>query len=425
MDGLTTTRLEAGARLSPAAPLSADAPEAVASPGGPRLDLPRLDRAGLLRLARWGAGGAAVLVAMAFLADRFLIARADTAVMTGAPLVLRAPVEGTLAGPALRPGQMLPAGGDVGTIRNALLDQARLSDLRAALAGAEAEAELLSARSAAAAAALAEAESASAAFREIRGAQMDARLAEAEAARASGAARLRVAEAQLSRFARLGQSGAASAASVDQARRDRDVAAADLAAAEARIVALSAERAGVERGIQVGADSGDRTVSQQAADRIRREIAELAAARTAAAARVAALSAQVREEEIRTAQVGAHDLAAPVRARVLAVHAVAGEYVRPGQEIATLLDCGRPVAQASVPRGVFEGLSIGQPAVFREAGTGVRWQGQVVQLLSPLQPDPSRPAADADRFRAVVALDAAQARDACPSGTPGALTFGR
>jgi biotin carboxyl carrier protein len=365
------------------------------------------------------------LVALAFLSDRYLVSRADTAVMTGAPIVLRAPVEGTLSGPALRPGLMLPAGGDVGSIRNALLDRARLSDLRAALAQAESEATLLGAREAAAMAALADADAAAAAFREIRGAQMDARIAEAQASRVSAAARLRVAEVQLSRLARLGQTGAASAASVDQAQRDRDVAAADLAAADARIVALQAERSGVARGIQVGADAGDRTVSQQAADRLRREIAEISASRAAAAARVETLSAQVREEETRMAQVGAHDLSVPVRARILAVHAVSGEHVRPGQEIATLIDCARPVAQAVVSRGVFERLSLGLPAVFREADTGRRWQGQVVQLLSPLQPDPSRPAADADRFRAVVALEGTEAREACPAGIPGALTFGR
>jgi len=46
-----------------------------------------------------------------------------------------------------------------------------------------------------------------------------------------------------------------------------------------RILALQVERAGVARGIQVGADSSDRTVSQQTADRIQREAAEIAATR--------------------------------------------------------------------------------------------------------------------------------------------------
>jgi hypothetical protein len=78
-----------------------------------------------------------------------------------------------------------------------------------------------------------------------------------------------------------------------------------------------------------------------------------------------------------------------------------------------------------VSRGVFERLYLGQPAVFREANTDTRRQGRVVQLLSPLQPDPSRPAADVDRFRAVVALEDAGDREACPAGIPGSLTFGR
>jgi hypothetical protein len=89
---------------------------------------------------------------------------------------------------------------------------------------------------------------------------------------------------QLSRLARLGKTGAARAASVDQAQGDRDVVAADLAAADARIVALQAKRSGVARDIQVGVDVDERTLSQQAANRLRREIAEISASHTVAAA---------------------------------------------------------------------------------------------------------------------------------------------
>jgi hypothetical protein len=122
-------------------------------------------------------------------------------------------------------------------------------------------------------------------------------------------------------------------------------------------------------------------------------------------------------------KVDAHDLSVPIRVRIFAVHAVSGEHVSSGQEIAILIDCARPFAQAVVFHGVFERRSLGQPSVFREADTGTRWPGHVVQILSPLQPDPSRLAAD--RFRAVVVLEGTGARKACQDGIPGALTFGR
>jgi len=55
--------------------------------------------------------------------------------MTGLSLVLCVPVEDTLTALALRPEPMLPTGGNVGMICNALRDRALLRPARGACGG--------------------------------------------------------------------------------------------------------------------------------------------------------------------------------------------------------------------------------------------------------------------------------------------------
>lgn len=66
-----------------------------------------LDRNGILRMVRWGAGRDAFLVAFVFLIDWFLVSWADEAIMMETSLVLRAPVQGELVGLVLLLGSML------------------------------------------------------------------------------------------------------------------------------------------------------------------------------------------------------------------------------------------------------------------------------------------------------------------------------
>src|SRR5207248_10650517 len=92
------------------------------------------------------------------------------------------------------------------------------------------------------------------------------------------------------------------------------------------------------------------------------------------------LSAELTAERKRLAARSRASLAAPIDGNLWTVQAAAGEYVRKGQELFTVVDCSTVVVTASVSERDFNELRLGEPARFRVSGSGREYNGKITKL---------------------------------------------
>jgi biotin carboxyl carrier protein len=377
----------------------------------------RLPSAG--RLFRLTLGAALVVAALVFLQDRFLTMEARHAVLDGAPLTLRSPVEGmvdTLV--ALPPGSVVEAGTLLALIRNDRLDSSRIGDLDRLRRIAEAEAHGLARRLEHARAELLQAGNNAAAYAAARTEIIEARLREAHSAHEAAAARRAEAAVALRRAESLAAAGVQSLATLDAARRAAQVAEAELRATADRRDVVLAEKAAIADGVLASDTSHDRSASQLAEERLRLLAEQLDAAHHEATTRAAVLAAQLAEEAVRHARMREATLAAPGRARVVRRLAQPGEHVATGQGVLLLSDCAQPEVVALVEPRVFRQLVQGRPALFRGAGDETPREGRIAALRA----EPARADGAGGRLEVVVALQPGDVA-ACDSGRLGRLSF--
>jgi multidrug resistance efflux pump len=375
------------------------------------------------RAVRTVIGLALLSVVGAFISDRFFGLGSRKAVLSGVPITLRAPIDGMLAIEGIVPGEIRDPGLVFGTVHDERVDDSRMRELAAALRIVEAEVASHQARllqmNQEGAAALERAES----FRRVRIEQLEARIAETDAILRGAQARVREAEATLRRSQTLIASGTASAATYDQVRRAQAVAHEELAAAQQRRAALVTQWQAAEAGVFAADEANnDRSTSQQTQDRIRLSSLELAAALRERQERLDAVRQQFQAEQQRLARLRTVTLNLPTRGRLVQLMAQMGEYVRQGQEIASFVDCSQPLALVEVEERVFQSLSLGMAAVFTPARSADRFEGEVVQLLSPLLAMSSA-GREGGQYRVVVRLRAQPLAQRCDIGRMGRVSF--
>ncbi len=377
-----------------------------------------------LRRGRWiriGLAAGAVVTAALFIHDRLFVLSANRAVLSPVAISLRAPIAGTLMVPDAEPGRLLPAGTVLGHVRDAMADETRLVGLRARVQALETEAAALAGRLSAAEGEIEVAGTRSGAFQEARLRQLRARLDESRANEAAAMARLREASSAIRRGERLVGSSAIAPAAVDTLTRNQRVAEREVAALQERRRALQAEHDAAAMGIFTSDNSTDRSVSQQTEDRLRLLRAELRAQIAERRGQADIVRGQLAIEQRGFEARHNVPLPAPAQARLMALHAQNGEFVSQGQEIATLLDCGRQMVVAEVTERVFTRLTTGQRAEFRpQSGADAALQGEVVRLLSPI----NTTGAGADpRHRVEIRMDRLAAETGCEGARSGSVNF--
>jgi multidrug resistance efflux pump len=330
------------------------------------------------RYLRIGIGVALIGVAAAFAAERVAAMGRSDALLTATRMTIRAPIDGVLSRSAAQPGDMLEAGVTLASLDNDRADTGRYAELAAAVRIAEESVRALESRIADTSAMANDARRHAADFRATRADQLTARLREADANLVASVARQRETDAAMRRASTLYADGFLSAAGYDQARRANDVARADVAAMAQRRNSAAAELAAVRGGVYASDNASDRSVSQQNELQMRTLSQDLAAQLAERRARLDSLRAQLATEQTRLTHAQHADLRVPARGRLQQVLAQSGEYVREGQDVATILDCAKPVVTAAVSENVFRGLRIGTTAVFTSAVTGARYTGPVI-----------------------------------------------
>ena len=73
-------------------------------------------------------------------------------------------------------------------------------------------------------------------------------------------------------------------------------------------------------------------------------------------------------------------LTVPLDGNLWTVQAAAGEYVRKGQELFTVLDCSTVLVTASVSERDYNELRLSEPVRFRVSGSGREYHGHIAKL---------------------------------------------
>lgn len=335
------------------------------------------------RLSRAGLGLVALLVAGYFVYDRFFALGSTNAVLSATPLAVRAPIDGVLALRDIPPGTLLETNTEIGSLRNDRLDTSRINDLSGQIINAEQEADLLRQRIVNTEHEAAETLAQASAFQKAKIEQIQARLDESEARIRAAQARLRESEGIRGRNEQLLRAGVATVAAIEQSQRGLAEAKGGLDAALQQRQALRAELDAASQGVFTGETSTNRSASQQRYDMLRAQQRELSAMFNDRQARLDALRGQLIFERTQIARRTSAQLAVPARSRLIRVQAQSGEFVRQGQEVATLIDCTRPLVTAEVSDRIFRSLRLGMPGAFTASGGG-EYRGTIVQLDSPL-----------------------------------------
>ena len=118
-------------------------------------------------------------------------------------------------------------------------------------------------------------------------------------------------------------------------------------------------------------------------------------------------------------------LTAPIDGSLWTVQASAGEYVRKGQELFTVLDCSTIVVTAAVSERDYNELRLGEPVRFRVSGTGRDYNGKISKLGLTSTGRSFAIAPEERRHQvAVQLLDLPEAgSDSCAVGRTGEIVF--
>jgi multidrug resistance efflux pump len=169
-------------------------------------------------------------------------------------------------------------------------------------------------------------------------------------------------------------------AAYERALHAREVARQDTVVARSRLDALEVELQAARKGTYLGDNYNDVPSSFQRARELTVRIEETEAALDQLARKQETLVTELATEQKRLAARSSASLAAPIDGNLWTVQAAAGEYVRKGQELFTVLDCSTVVVTASVSERDYNDLRLGDPVRFRVSGSTREYSGTISKL---------------------------------------------
>jgi len=327
--------------------------------------------------------GVAVVAIFGYLPIRALWQTSSVEAVVNSRLVtLRAPIDGQVVSATNLASErhVVDQGTQILRIVNTRGDRVRLDDLRRQRAKLENERPSLAAKLTSAQAAQKDLARQAAQFREGRMRQLEARLAENEAAIEVAVARKEEAMAAVERAASLTRSGTLSTVELARLTREQTIAQQNEHAARRRLDATQIELAGAREGTFLGDSYNDRPSSVQREEEMRQRIDTLRADLAQVESEIGWLSSEIGAEEFRFANQSEAQVKLPVTGRVWEIMTAAGEDVRAGQPLARILDCSSAVVTANVTERVYNRLQIGQTALFRPADGSQDVKGTIVNL---------------------------------------------
>ncbi len=381
----------------------------------------------------WKAAvGLLLLAAVGWIPVRALLQTTSTEAVVNARLIsLRAPIEGQVepAEQVVNIGTWLVPGQGVLRIVNTRAERGRLDDLRRLIDQLENERVGIAQRIVELTVLRDDLRNHVQIFQDGRLRQLTERAAEIKRELAAALINRDTAAKALARIQPMASSASVTEATLEKYTKDARVTAETYAAGEHRLAAIEVELQAAQRGTFIGDTYNDRPRSSQRGDEVAQRLGELTADLREREARIFTLRKELADETKRHTDNSAAELVAPVASRVWEMLTAPGESVVRGQDLVRLLDCSGIVITATVGELVYNGLHIGQSAVFRLRGEQGDHGGQIVGLTgvsaapANLAIQPS--ALAKEPYRVTVKLtDPSQATE-CKIGRTGRVTFGQ
>jgi len=374
---------------------------------------------GLFGIGILGVGGWTML-------DSYVSSEGAPAVINSEMLSVRAPRDGYVSLKTAKLGSVVESGEEIAELRPASSETDRgtegdLSALRNQISTMESLVQT---------------------FREQSNAYHDARVKQLESELAESEAKLQAAEAQeksqaaiRDRQEKLFAQGFALKGTVEAAREASNRATLDRKAAEYALKTRSSEVVAARNGTFVGDGYNDSFYSHQRGDEVALKLIELKAELARQQARLDAFKDDKDEETGTLTGVagGRVVLHAAGSGRIWSIAVNQGQFVRRGDTLLEIADCGRLLANASGARREYAEVQRGETASFHLEGQDstwagtVSWAGAAGQGMLATSQVAFRPQTPEDaRYSFMVALkDTPDLRSSCPVGAPGRITFGQ
>jgi multidrug resistance efflux pump len=325
-------------------------------------------------------GAVLLLGGLYIVVGEYLSGTSADATINARTSVLRAPVEGKVEFTVRNIGSRVSAEETVARILDDRFDTARLIDLERARASLEADVRRIKAQVTTVAAAREVLETQAKDYQEGRIRQIQARIGEAEASRASAVARLREAESSLKRTTDLSERGVQTAITLDRAKAQFDVSQQDIESARQRYNYLTTELSSARNGVFIGDSYNDAPFSTQRIREFDLRLAELAVESEQVNLRLKQSADQISNERLRVNRLTSADLNAQTPGIVWNFLASSGEYINRGQDLVRLVDCSTLMVTAGVSETVYATLKVGMPAQFRLNGDSQVFTATITRL---------------------------------------------
>src|ERR1700693_3759189 len=332
------------------------------------------------RIAKFGVGAALLSIGALTTYQQVVVRVSREAVINARVVSIRAPMDGVVKAAASTPGTAVRGGIPIGQIDDPTPDDARSFQLQLDVKATERERDALSRRLDDLQRARAEANAQAEAVRLGRGRQDELRVDEARASVAAATAREEDATAVVTRGAALHQNGYMADAAYQHLYHAREAAQQETIAARKRLDALTVELDAARNGTYLGDNYNDVPSSVQRARELTVRIDETKASLDELAQTDETITAQLTAERKRLEARSSAALSVPIDGNLWTVQAAAGEYVRKGQELFTVLDCSTVAVTASVSERDYNELRLGEPVRFRVAGSGREYSGRITKL---------------------------------------------
>jgi multidrug resistance efflux pump len=370
---------------------------------------------GLFGIGVLGVGGWTMV-------DTYVSSEGAPAVINSEVLSVRAPRDGYVSLKAVKLGSMIESGEEIAELRPASSDsdhgtEGDLAALRNQISTMESLVKTFREQSDA--------------YRDARVKQLESELAESEAKVEAAKAQEKSQAAIRDRQEQLLANGYALKGTAEAAREASNRAALDRKAAEYAVKTRSAEVAAARNGTFVGDGYNDSFYSHQRADEVALRLIELKAELARQQARLDAL----KDDEtgaLAGAAGGRVLLHATGSGRLWSIAVNEGQFVRRGDPLLEIADCGRLLANASGAKREYAEVRRGETASFHLEGQDstwagtVSWAGAAGQGMMATSQVAFRPQTPEDaRYSFMVTLaDTPDLRGSCPVGAPGRITFG-
>lgn len=293
---------------------------------------------------------------------------------------LRTPISGTLRLDQRSLGASVAEGEALGAIEDPLVDSIRLNDLLREEAFTKAEIAHLRQTIAAIEGSLEQLQLRAENYREDRVRQLETELRSAQSQIAVAQARVEEARAAFDRSQQLSERGVETSASFERIRAAQRVSQQELESARQKANSVEIALSSARRGTFLGDGYSDVPYSEQRQLELSLRLNELSSDLQAELTRAEALERRTAAERLRVHRLTSAELTANVSGRIWEVLASDGETVQRGQDIMRLIDCDSSIVTLSVSESVYNGLQLGDPAMFRVNADGRAFEGTVTRL---------------------------------------------